>query len=68
MTYAVLYIENGDIVASYATLEEARTRLADFVADHSGAEDEMGILAYDETGHAVGEFEPASGLVGREYA
>lgn len=62
MTYAILYIENGDIVADFNSQDEARAALHEFVSENPSVGDRVGILAFDQHGNPVGDFQSASQL------
>jgi len=62
MTYAILYVENGDVVADFDTQDEARTALHEYISEHPSVRDRVGLLAFDEHGAPVGEFQSASQL------
>ena len=55
MTYAILFIENGDFVADFDSEEAARAALHDFVAENPSIRDRVGLLAFDDDGLPVGE-------------
>ena len=59
VTYAIVFIENGDVVADFDVLDEARDALHDFVAEHPRVGERVGLLAFDERGRPTGEFLPA---------
>lgn len=59
MPYAILYIENGDFVADFDSVDEARTALRDFLADQPAVRDRVGILEFDADGQPVGELQTA---------
>jgi hypothetical protein len=59
MTYAIVYIEHGDVVADFDDYVEARTALSEFVSEHPEVLDRVGILPFDDDG-VPGEFEPAA--------
>jgi hypothetical protein len=56
MTWAILYPENADIVATFSTREEAVERLNAFVELHPEISDEIAVLCIDEHGHGVGKY------------
>ncbi|MGP0038384.1 MAG: hypothetical protein ACLP4R_28045 [Solirubrobacteraceae bacterium] len=58
MTYAVVYIEHGDLVADFDDYEEARSALAEFVSEHPEVLHRVGILPFEDG--VPGEFEPAA--------
>jgi hypothetical protein len=62
MTYAILYIENGDLVADFDTPDEARESLLQFVREHPSVRERVGLMAFDDEGQPAGEFQPASQL------
>ena len=55
MTYAILYIENGDLIADFDDQDEARHALHEFVADNPSVRDRVGLLAFDDAGQPVGD-------------
>lgn len=59
MTYAIVYVEHGDLVADFDDYEEARSALASFVSEHPEVLHRVGIVPFDEGG-VPGEFEPAA--------
>jgi hypothetical protein len=59
MTYAMVYAENGDIVGTYASEDEAVHKLAAFVNEHPDLQDEIGLRPYKQ-GRPAGDFRPAS--------
>jgi hypothetical protein len=62
MTYAILYIENGDLVADFDTEDDARAALHEFVTENPSVGDRIGLLAFDDAGQPVGEFQSARQL------
>jgi hypothetical protein len=56
MTHAILFIENGDLVADFGTLDDDRSALHEYVGEHPGVSDRVGLLAFDDDGLPVGEF------------
>jgi len=58
MTYAMVYAENGDIIGTYGSRDEAVRKLAAFVSAHREVQDEVGLRPY-ENGRPAGEYEPA---------
>jgi hypothetical protein len=66
MTFAVVYIENGDFVADFASEEEAIDALRDFVAESPSISNRVGLMAFDDHGYPAGEFQPASSFVRSE--
>jgi hypothetical protein len=70
MTYRILYTDHGDVVATYESLEEAQAELDSFVREHPELVPEIGIMAFDDSGRATGDFVPASdsGLQSRAFA
>jgi hypothetical protein len=63
VTWEVLDIENGDVVAVYGSLDEAKSELAAFVENHPERCDDLAIATIDDAGHAVGDVLPAAELV-----
>ncbi len=57
-----LYIENGDIVADFDSQDEARSALHEFASENPSVRDRVGLLAFDEHGNPVGDFQSASQL------
>jgi hypothetical protein len=53
MTYEVLDIESGDVLAAYASEEIAVARLVDYVHEHPEAADDLAVATVDDTGHAI---------------
>lgn len=56
MPYVALYIDNADIIATYATLTDAQAALNELVAKHPAVRDDVAILEVDAAGHGVGEY------------
>jgi predicted Zn-dependent protease len=67
MTYAVIYAENADLIADYASRDEAEHALADICRDDPGARNRIGLMPFDDDGMPAGDFEPAEKLL-REFA
>jgi hypothetical protein len=63
MTYAILYIENGDFVADFDSEDAARAALEDFLGENPSVRDRVGLLAFGEDGLPVGEPLTASELL-----
>jgi len=61
MAYELLDVENGDVLASYSTLQEARTSLISWVGEHPHAAEHTAIAVVDVSGHAVDTI-PASAV------
>ena len=59
MVFAVVYAENGDVVATYDSRADAERDLAAFVGRDPGLQHEIGLRPY-EGGRPVGAFAPAS--------
>ena len=59
MTYAILYIENGDLVADFDSEDDARTAPHEFVTENPSVRNRVGLLAFDDDGQPVGEFQSA---------
>lgn len=59
VTYAIVYVEHGDLVADFEDYEAARSALSEFVSEHPEVLHRVGILPFDEDG-VPGEFEPAA--------
>jgi hypothetical protein len=60
MSYAVIYAQNGEFIADFDSHDEAVEALRAFVGEHPSVIDEVGLIEFDEGGHPVGEFVPAS--------
>ena len=58
MTHAMVYAENGDIIGTYGSRDEAVRKLAAFVGEHRDVQDEVGLRPY-ENGRPAGAYEPA---------
>jgi hypothetical protein len=67
MVYAVVYAENGDVVATYDSQAEAVRDLKEFVAGNPRLQDEMGLRPY-ENGVPAGDFKSASDVLGDKLA
>jgi hypothetical protein len=65
MTYAIILIENGDIVADYDSADDARAALHEYVVENPGVLDRVGLLEFDNDGQPVGDFQPARELDGQ---
>lgn len=61
MTYEVIELEYSDVLASYASLEEAQRGLAKFLEESPERESELGLATVDDDGHAV-SVQPAAEL------
>jgi hypothetical protein len=55
MSYEILDIEHGDVLAVYDSLDLAKQRLAGFLEHAPERADELGIATVDESGHAAAE-------------
>jgi hypothetical protein len=64
MTWSVIDIENGDVLATYESRLLACEKVASYATKHPAMADEIGIVAYDDTGHAVSDFESARDVLG----
>jgi hypothetical protein len=60
MTHAILFIENGDLLADFDTLDDARSALHEYVGDHPGVGARVGLLAFDDDGHPVASSGPST--------
>jgi hypothetical protein len=67
MTYAMVYAENGDIIGTYGSRDEAVRKLAAFVTKHREIQDEVGLRPY-ENGRPAGAYEPAVEVLGDHVA
>jgi hypothetical protein len=63
MTYAMVYAENGDIIGTYGSREEAIRELEFFIDRHPGVQDEVGLRPY-QSGRPAGAYESAVDLLG----
>jgi hypothetical protein len=59
--------ENSDVIATYASRDEALQALAKFVEANPRVQDELGLRIY-EHGRPVGAWESASQLLGEHVA
>ena len=50
MTYALLFIENGDFIADFDSEVSARAALHDFLAENPSVRDRVGLLMFGEDG------------------
>jgi hypothetical protein len=57
MVFALVYVEHGDVIEDFASHDEARAALDEFLTDHPEVADRVGILPFDDAG-MPGEFEP----------
>ncbi|HTX07686.1 MAG TPA: hypothetical protein VME22_03685 [Solirubrobacteraceae bacterium] len=60
---AMIYAENGDIIGTYGSREEAIQQLESLVDRHPGVQDEVGLRPY-HSGRPVGEYESEVDLLG----
>jgi hypothetical protein len=67
MTYAMVYAENGDIIGTYGSRDEAVRKLAAFVGEHRDVQDDVGLRPY-ENGRPAGPYEPAVEVLGDHVA
>jgi hypothetical protein len=68
MTYEILDLKCGDVLAAYDFAELAKARLVHFVAAHPERGDDLALAKVDDTGHAVGDPVPARSLAGHRMA
>ena len=61
MTYEVIELEYGDVLASYSSLEDARRGLAGYVEESPERESALGLATVDDDGNAV-SVQPAAEL------
>jgi hypothetical protein len=61
MTYEVIELEYSDVLASYASLEEAHRGLAGYLEESPERESELGLATVDDDGNAV-SVQPAAEL------
>jgi hypothetical protein len=62
VTYAIFLIENGDIVADYDSVDDARAALHEYVVDNPGVLDRVGLVEFADDGQPIGDFKPAREL------
>ena len=62
MTYAVIYAENGELVADFDSEDAARDALREYVAEYPSVSERVGLMAFDDDGHATSDFVSASAL------
>ncbi len=67
MICAMVYAENGDVVATYQTWAEAEQKLAAYVTAHPEIENEIGLRPY-ESGRPSGDFRSALEILGDHIA
>jgi hypothetical protein len=67
MTCAMVYAENGDIIGTYGSRDEAVRKLAAFVAEHGEVQDDVGLRPY-EKGLPAGAYEHALEVLGDHVA
>jgi hypothetical protein len=65
--YAMVYAENGDVVATYHSWAEAEAKLAAYVTAHPEMDNEIGLRPY-EGGRPSGEFRSALEILGDSIA
>jgi hypothetical protein len=61
MTYEIIELEFSDVLASYASLEEAQRGLAEFLEESPERASELGLATVNDDGHAV-SVQPAAEL------
>ena len=62
MTYAVMYAQNGELIADFESHDVAVEALRQYVAEHPSVIDQVGLMEFDDSGHPAGEFVPASAV------
>jgi hypothetical protein len=65
--YAMQYLEQGDIIGTYRSREEALRDLREFVSQQPGMENAIGLRPFED-GVPVGELEMAPDLIGDHRA
>lgn len=65
MTYVMLYAENGDVIGTYATRQDAVRKLASFIEQHPEVQDDVGLRPYED-GRPSGEYQPATEVLGEQ--
>lgn len=53
MSVAILYVENGDVIADFERLEEARAALQAFLAEHPPLVDRVAVLEFGADGRPM---------------
>ena len=61
MTYEIIELEYSDVLATYASLDEAQRGLAEFLEESPERESELGLATVDDDGQAV-SVQPAAEL------
>lgn len=56
MAYAMLYVDNASVIATFDSVSEAAAGLNAFVAEHPEVRDDVALLELDDQGHGVGEY------------
>lgn len=56
MAYAMLYIDNASVIATFDGMREAVDALNAFVAEHPEVRDDVALLPLDDAGHGHGEY------------
>jgi hypothetical protein len=67
MTYAMVYAENGDIIGTYGSRDEAVRKLAAFISENREVQDEVGLRPYQNR-RPAGAYEPALEVLGDHVA
>jgi hypothetical protein len=67
MVWAVVFIENADIVATYDSRAAAEGTLAKYIGAHPHMVDDVGLRPYED-GRPAGEWEPASDVLADQIA
>ena len=64
MTYEIVDLDGGDVLQTFASQDAADAAAAGLLDEHPNLQDDIVILAIDEQGRCVGEFQPASASPG----
>lgn len=68
MTWEILDIERGDVLAEYDSQDAAETRLRAFLEEHPERMDELAIAIFDDEGEPVGEQISGASLIDHSHA
>jgi hypothetical protein len=56
MSYAMLYVDNASVIATFETLSDASEGLNRFVTDHPDVRDDVALVELDDQGRGTGEY------------
>jgi hypothetical protein len=61
MTYAIVLIDNADLVADYESLTDARAALREYVTENPAVRERVALVAFDLCGWPAAHGEPTVG-------